>query len=230
MTDANDLTAQAPGSFHLKDCVLMAIATGQRASTLKELRDHLLTIHPDSIYNHFWGDLLQPRFTEREYNNDFASWVRHRIHDAKLAEELAVVDPWQFASIEELRRELVDLIEERLDESESLHWMRAAEPFDFIRSQVVVFDAGRRLERPEELADAVARISTGSVFYHFIDSRRRTADGVDDFRQWLSGFGDVYAPLVRRLAAVEPYFGTLAELRARLAAIFRAELEGGTTS
>lgn len=230
MTDEKDSTVEAPGCFHIKDCVLMAIATGQRASTLKELRDHLRTIHPDSIYNHFWGDLLQPRFTEREYNNDFASWVRHRIHDAKLAEVLAVVDPWQFASIDELRRELVDLIEERLDESEFLHWVRAAEPFDFIRSQVVVFDAGRRLERPEELAEAVARISTGSVFYHFIDARRRTADGTDDFRHWLAGFGDVYAPLVHRLAAVEPYFGTLAELRERLAEIFRSELEGGVPS
>ncbi len=230
MTDATARTAAGPGSFQIKDCVLMAIATGRRVSTLKELRDLLRTIHPDSIYNHFWGDLLQPRFTEREYNNDFASWVRHKIHDAELAEELAVLDPSQFGSIEELRRELVDLVDERLDDSESLHWVRATEPFDFIRSQIVVFDAGRRVERPEELGEAVGQMSTGSVFYHFVDARRRTAEGVDDFRQWLAGFGDAYASVVHRLAAVEPYFGTLAELRSRLVAIFRSELAGGAPS
>jgi hypothetical protein len=53
--------------FLVKDCALIAIATGVRAHSLKELRDRLLTITSDSIYLHFWGDLLEPRFEEREY-------------------------------------------------------------------------------------------------------------------------------------------------------------------
>jgi len=217
------------GAFAVKDCALIAIATGTRAFTLNELRDGLRRIEEASIYSHFWGGLLEPRFEEREYNNDFASWAHHGLHDAKLAEQLAMVDPSGYRDLEELRSELVDVVEDRLDESEHLHWMRASEPFDFIRNQIVVFDTGRQLERPEELAERMRQLSTGSLFYHFVDARRRDADGVDDLRLWLSGFGDRYRPLCDRLAGVDPYFGSLSELRSELASIFEAELAGGAS-
>ena len=224
---ANDSPPTATEEFAVKDCVLIAIATGHRAFSLMELRDRLRTVQVDSIYNHFWGAHLQPRFTEREYNNDFAAWVRHRIHDAKLAEELAVVDPWRFADLEGLRQELLDLVDERLDEAEYLHWARATEPFDFERSQIVVFDTYRRLTRPEELPEAIPHLATGSIFYHFIDARRRSREGLDDFSQWLSSFGDAYRPVCEQLAVLEPYFGPLSELRSQLTAIFAAEPSGG---
>jgi hypothetical protein len=141
--------------FRVKDCALLTIATGRRAENLKELRDNLLTVSTDSIYNHFWGGLLQPRFEEREYNNDFAAWVCRSLHDAKLTERLAVIDPTEFSDLERLRQELVEVIEERLDESELLRLKRAEERFEFLCSQIVVFDTHRRIERPEALADVL---------------------------------------------------------------------------
>jgi len=47
---------------------------------------------------------------------------------------------------------------------------------------------------------------------------------VDDFRAWLAFFGDKYAPLIERLASVEAYFGSLADLRSQLAGIFKEHL------
>jgi hypothetical protein len=127
--------------FAVKDCTLIAIATGKRAHTLKEFRDHIAEISPDSLYYHFLGNLLQARFEEREYNNDFAAWAHRSLHDAKLAEQLAVVDPAQSANMTEIRRHLLEYIEERLEKSEHLHWVIATQPFEFIRSQIVVFNA-----------------------------------------------------------------------------------------
>lgn len=115
-------------SFAVKDCALIAIATGNSAITLKEFRDALATVDIDSIYYHFWGGLLQPRFEEREYNNDFAAWSWYSLHDAPLAERLAVVDPTEFVTLEDLRRELVEIIEERFDENEYAPWLRADSP------------------------------------------------------------------------------------------------------
>jgi hypothetical protein len=207
-------------SFAIKDCSLLALATGKRAQNLKELREILLTIETGSIYYHFWGNLLQPRFEEREYNNDFASWVRHATHDDKLAERLAVIDPGDYSDLESLRQELLDVIEERLDEVELVPWSRVDEQFEFIHSQIVVFDTRKRLNRPEELASVVAALSPSSVFYHFIDARRRSEQHVDDFRAWLCGFGAEEAEICERLAAVDPYFFTLAELRRELAGLF----------
>ncbi|MFO7590406.1 MAG: DUF5752 family protein, partial [Acidimicrobiia bacterium] len=34
-------------------------------------------------------------------------------------------------------------------------------------------------------------------------------EGVDDFRFWLSGFGDEFDDLARRLAEVDPYFAPM---------------------
>lgn len=213
----------APDPFAVKDCALIAIATGRRAYSLKELHDQLLTIGNDSVFYHFWGNLLQPRFEEREYNNDFAAWVRHSLHDAPLAERLAVIDPTEFPGLDELRQEVIDLIEVRLDEREYLRWAPAKESFEFIRSQIVVFDTHRRAETPRDLAALVPHMTASTMFYHFIDARQRTPEGTDDFRHWISVCGDEYAPLCARLAAVDPYFAPISELRQLLIQLF-AEL------
>lgn len=210
----------AVDAFAVKDCALIAIATGRRAATCGEFLDHLRSVDGASLYYHFWGGLLQPRFEEREYNNDFAAWARHELRDFVLAERLALVDPTQYGDIEALRRELIEVIEERLDETDLLSWMRAAHPFTFVRSQIVVFDTRRRMATPRQMAETLGSFSAGSVFYHFIDARRRSPGHFDDFRLWLAGFGDDYAGLCTELAAIDPFFQPLSELRAQLAGAF----------
>lgn len=217
----------SPDAFAVKDCALIAIATGRRALTLRELLDALHVISGDSIYYHFWGGLLQPRFEEREFNNDLAAWARHGLHDAVLAERLAVMDPTAFPDLEALRAELINIIEERVDESDYLPWFRATQPFEFIRSQIVVFDTQRRVKRPEELAEILPNISTSSVFYHFVDARRRLGHRGNDFCTWLSGFGGRYEGLCQRLMAIDPYFGTLTELRRSLEHVLHAYFTEG---
>jgi hypothetical protein len=211
----------------IKDCALLAIATGRRAQTLKELRDQLLAIHPDSIYYHFWGGLLHTRFEEREYNNDFAAWARHGLHDKVLAERLSVIDAAAHADLEDLRQELVEVIEQRLDEREVLAWAPSDQQFEFIRSQAVVFRTDRRFYAPAELAAFIGQMSVGSVFYHFIDARRRNENRWDDFRNWLEAFDRRYAWLNQCLAGIDPYFTSLTDLRARLAEAFSRCLEEG---
>lgn len=217
-TDPED--PQVPEEFALKDCALVAIATGRKALTIQEFREHLLGVDLASIYHHFWGGLLHARFEEREYNNDFASWVRHGLHDTVLGERLAMLDPTDFADLEDLRLEIVELIDQRLDESEALHWMRASRQFEFTRSQIVVFDTGRRIRQAEHLAALAPDMSASSVFYHFIDARRRLPQRVSDFSFWLSGFDGIYADLCEQLDGIDPYFGSLQELRDRLGEIF----------
>lgn len=204
----------------IKDCTLIAIATGRRAQNLRELRDHLQSVHQGSVYYHFWGGLLRSRFDDPEYNNDFAAWANHGLHDKRLAERLGVINPADYCNLELLRRELIEVIEERMDETEYVPWSKTDQQFQFIRAQILMFDTPWRAGSPEELAAIVPRMSVGSIFYHFIDARRCTNDGIDDFSAWLAGFGPEYAPLRTRLASVDPYFVTLTELRQQLAAVF----------
>jgi hypothetical protein len=207
--------------FAVKDCALIAIATGKRAHNLRELREHLLTVDADSIYHHFWGGLLRPRFDDPEYNNDFAAWAFRGLHDEKLAERLGMVDPTDFDDLEALRQRLIDIIEERLDESEMVPWSRPDKQFSFITTHLVVFDTHRQLHEAKDFVTAIPNMSIGSIFYHFIDARRRTPDKVDDFRAWLSGYGKKYKGLISQLADVDPFFPTLSELRDQLASLFK---------
>jgi len=201
--------------------MLTTIATGEKAESLRELRDKLMDIHPGSVYYHFWGGLLSPRFEEPEFNNDFAAWAYRALRDPVLAERLAMIDPTPFADIEDLRQEVIEVIEERLYETEIVPVVKPDEAFCFIRSQIVIFDTYRRLIEPKELASVVPTLSGGSIFYHFIDARRRTDERIDDFRAWLKGFGNTYNDLCDMLAAVDPYFTTLVELRKTLSKIFK---------
>jgi hypothetical protein len=208
--------------FAIMDCALANVATGRRAQTLREMRDILRDVHPGCIYHHFWGTLLRPQFSSREYNNDFADWCHSYLHDNRVAERLAVIDPADYQDIEDLRQELIDVLEERLDETEVMLFAQADQQFHFVRSVIVEFDTHKRLKHPQELVDVLPQMSVGSIFYHLIDARRRDPASRDDFRIWLLSLGPEYQSLCDTLAEVDPYFDTLFVLRHKLTEIFAA--------
>jgi len=210
--------------FAIKDCALSAIATGERAQSLRELRDRLERTHPGCLYYHFWAARLRPKFDDPEYLNDFAVWAFYGLHDAVLAERLALLSPTDFQDLDDLRRELLDVIEERLEESEWPHRAVTDRQFHFIRSTIVVFDTGRQIQGPEDLPSLIPTLSEGSIFYHFIDARRRTPDRRDDFSEWLEGLDGRWECLVEDLRALDPYFSSLAALREQLESVAREHL------
>lgn len=211
--------------FAVKDCALITIGTGERAQNLRELRERIITTHQGCIYHHFWGGLLRPSFDDPEYQNDFAAWAWRGLHDSRLAERLSLIDPSEFRDLEMLRRELVEVIEERLEETEMVPWAQHDRQFFFVRSQIVIFDTTIRIRDVADCATTLPRLTGSSVFYHFIDARRRTDSRRDDFSEWLLGFGDSHVGLVGKLAAIDPYFSTLTELRGELSALFNYYLE-----
>lgn len=215
-------------TFAVKDCTVIAIATGKRAQNLRGLRNHLQDINANSIYYHFWGSLLRPRFDDPEYHNDFAFWVRHGLYDKILAERLSLIDPTDFANLEELRVELIEVIEERLDEFEFPPTAKSDNQFEFIRSQIVIFDTHVEIAHPSELVEILPRMSVGTIFYHFIDARRRNQDGIDDFQNWIKDLGEEYTDLCYFINEIDPYFSTLTELRAKLIDVLEAFFAKGT--
>lgn len=213
--------------FALRDCALITLATGVRAQNLKEFCAAVQQVPSGSVYHHFWGRLLRPQFDEPEYGNDFASWAHRGLHDLPLAERLSMIVPTDFDDLEGLRQEVVEVVEERLDESELVPWAKGDQQFHFLRSQLVLFDTGLRFDTPAAVASALPALSTGSVYYHFIDARRRTAARCDDFSAWLEGFGAPFAGLRERLLGIDPYFSSLKEIRAIVADLFGEHCGGG---
>jgi len=208
-------------SFNIMDCALVAIATGEKAQNLRELRDCLKTTHRGCLYFHFWGGLLRQHSSDTEFQNDFANWSSRSLNDLRVAEQLSLIDPNVHKDLESLRREIIEVIEQRLSETEYVPWAKPGNEFQFIRSQTVVFDTGIRINKPEELKEIIPNLTLSSIFYHFIDARRRTIEHKNDFIVWLSGFGKKYAELINRLDRIDPYFTTLSELREETGDIFQ---------
>lgn len=91
--------------------------------------------------------------------------------------------------------------------------MVASNRFYFVRFQIVVFDTDRRVTTVDEMAEAIGHMSAGSIFYHFIDARRRTPLAKDDFSMWLMDIAVECQGLLERISLTDPYFTTLTELR-----------------
>jgi Family of unknown function (DUF5752) len=220
----NDRAMVSP--FAVKDCALIAIATGKRAQNLRELTERLREVEANSIFYHFWGGLLRPRFDNPEYHNDFAIWVAESLHNKVLAEKLAAIDPSAFENIEDLRNEVIETLEEALDDAEYPLWAKKDSLFDFIRCRLVIFDTKLTVPVPENLLTLFPNLSLGSIFFHFIDGRRRNKNSLDDFRNWITSFGPPYEDLVRRIGEICPYFTPLNKLREQLSRVFELYFEG----
>ncbi len=217
----------ANADFNIMDCALIAIATGEKAQNLRELREHLKNTHPGCLYYHFWGSLLRSNFDDPEFQNDFAVWSSRNLHDSKISEQLSLIDPNVFKNLEDLRSEVIEIIEQRLYESEYVPWVKTGQEFYFMRSQIVIFDTGVSLRDPIKLLDLIPNMSLGSIFYHFIDARRRTPENKNDFSIWLAAFGDKYTGLREGLDIIDPYFTTLHELRREIHTLFHNYFKGG---
>jgi len=200
--------------FVVMDCVLLTRMSGlPEAASLRELRERIAVCGVNVLYHHFHETLLRPSFDYPDYHNDFAVWARLQLSDPVLAERFGVLDPYSFSSLEELRSAMLDIIDERINAIPVARAVSRGGEFYFFEADTVVFDTGDRISALSELAPAVARMTTGSVFFHFIEAQRREPIGMDDFSAWLLRFGDETQACRNALQSIDTGFLTLSELR-----------------
>lgn len=199
--------------FIVRDCAFAAIATGERAVRLDEFRDKLERTPIGCIYYHFWGALLHTRFAHPDHHNDFSAWAHFGLHDSILSERLNIIDPTEYSDLEKLRKELLEIVEERLDEVEAVPVAAKDHSFHFIRSKTIIFETKHQIYHPSEFIQVLPLLSTSSIFFHFIEAKRREPKYIDDFSHWLMQFGEEYTDLIDALKEIDPFFLSLADLR-----------------
>jgi hypothetical protein len=203
--------------FQIKDCALILRMSGQRAAVnMRELRDRIEVCPADSIYHHFCQTQLRPTFDDPDYRNDFAVWALRGLNDRVLAERLGILNPYEFENIEALRIAVLDILDLRLNELTHVPWARRGEEFYFRQAMTVVFDTGKTIERPEDLPSAISQMTTSSIYYHFLEARRRVEAGLDDFSAWLKLWEPAGEALINAFRALDFYFLNLKELQAEL--------------
>jgi hypothetical protein len=140
--------------------------------------------------------------------------------DHMLAEQLGLIDPYQHESIDSLRADLVNVIEERIWGIDRVPSCPPGLELHLVGSRLVAYDTGERLSTPTALAEALPMFSMRSFFYHVHIARRRTGSRSDDFSNWLESYG-ADAALVARIRKIDAHFLNLSQVREQLMDAFR---------
>lgn len=219
-------------TFVIKDCALIVRMGDQPpAMNLRELRESLARCSNESFYHHFYETLLRSTFDYPEYRNDIAIWARHNLHDAPLAERLGLINPYDYINIDELRMEVLDIVDERLHEVSYIPWVPRGFEFRFQRAVTIVFNTNMKIKQVEDMPKAIKRMTTSSIYYHFLEARRREPKGIDDFSTWLSQFNDEkYLRIISWIKQLDFNFMDLRELQQRLSQGISAALIEGVHS
>jgi hypothetical protein len=209
--------------FYVKDCALICRMAGVHAAvSLRELRARVETCPAASLYHHFCETKLRPSFDDPEYQNDFAAWAARSLRDQALAERLGVINPYDYPDLEDLRDLLLDVLDDHLAEVPINPQAIQGDHFHFMQAMTVVFDTRVIIDSVPRLLPAIAKMTPGSIYFHFIEARRRTEDGLDDFSTWLIPKGGDAAEVAAEFANVDFYYLSLRELQDRLASILKS--------
>jgi len=203
--------------FEIKDCALITRMAGiGTAMNLREMQERVSVCPIECLFHHFCETVIRPTFDDPEFRNDFAVWAARQLRDRVLAERLAIINPYKLDSFEDVRLQVMDILEERMSEVAYIPWAPRGREFYFMQAVTVVFDTGLTLTKPRDLLNALPHMSLGSIYYHFVEARRRTEGKLDDFSQWMTEFGDDTKPVREIMAGFDFYYLTLSELKRTL--------------
>ena len=209
--------------FRFYECIILVMPTGKKAVNLREFAELLKVVNPRVIFHHLHQFFIKPVHQPRDYPNDFAHWAAFGLEDFKLAEKLSNLAPFRFSDIESLREALVDIIEDHMWESPIVPWARPGSEFFFNESTTIVTPTGIEAKNLTEFENALIKVNTSSVYYHFFESRQRLHQDVDDFSFWIENNFD-RPNLVRQIRNIDFYLYSLLELRERIIQILELEL------
>jgi Family of unknown function (DUF5752) len=203
--------------FKIKDCAIISRMAGvDSALSIRELRERLVVCPIECLSHHYCDTVIRPSFDNPEFRNDFSIWCSHCLGDRKLAEQLGILNPYDFDGFEELRNRIIEILDERLSELQYIPSVTMCEQFMFMQSVTVVFDSGKEITSPKELIQHIPIMSDSSIYYHFVEAHKRTPEGGDDFTVFLRDYNHGYEEMIQAFAKIDFYFLNLQELKRAL--------------
>ncbi len=216
--------ARRTKAFEFKQCVTILKSTGKKAKNLKELRDLISVISDDSIFHHTYQYFLKGHV--HEYTNDFAHWVGESLEERVLEEHLSNIDPYIYKNISQLRKELLNVIDDYLNNfpqpREAIH----GEEFFFNAPITITFPIGIMAKNLAEFLIAVKYIDYGAIYYHFYEARVRLGGGIDDFSLWVEQVLKK-KELADKIRAIDPFMHSIDGIREHIVEVVEEEVRQG---
>jgi hypothetical protein len=211
--------------FVFMGCVEVRQALDRHAIDERELLDRLEEVPAGSIFYHTHGYFLRHRPLTTAWGNDFARWAAVEVRDRALSERLAVVDPFEFATLEDLREELVTIVHDHLRRLTTVPRAEPSGAFHFQQSHIVEVELGPRAATLAEFRDGLAAVDASAIYVHMVEARTRLGRRSGDFAEWMRtslGLGD----LADRIERIDTFMTSLERVRARVLSLVDEVLEG----
>jgi hypothetical protein len=218
------MTTPAPAPFQFIGCVELRQALDHRARDERELLDRLEEVPAGSVFYHTHGYFLRHRPITTAYGNDFAAWAAVQVRDQVLAERLAVINPFEMASLEDLREELMSAVHDHLLRLSTIPRVEFGEAFHFQQSHIVEVPLGRAVSTLAELRAGLAEVDASAIYFHMVEARARLGRRSGDFAEWIRTSLQMPA-LAERIERIDAYMTSLERVRARVLALVDGALE-----
>lgn len=207
--------------FVFRECVYLLKSTGRTAAHLREFKDLLALVPEESIFHHTCQYFL--RSPGLEYTNDFAHWAGENLGERVLAEYLSNIDPYGYATIAELRKGLVEVVDVYLEKFPEPRETLPGEEFHFNEAVTMIFPAGIRARNLAEFLTGIKYVDSNSIYYHFYEARMRLGSAVDDFSMWLEESLDK-KELAAKIRSIDPFMHSVEGIREHLVEDIEKEL------
>jgi hypothetical protein len=194
----------------------------ERARNLSELLEGIRTVPDSSIFQHMFQTLADHHYIREGFSNDFAHWAFFSCNETGLAERLAGIDVREYTSIAEMRKRILQIVEEYVKRQPDSVSRPSLETFYFCSSDTVVIPTSITANNLDEFVEGLRRVSLHSIHYHFINARLRIKLNSNDFSQWLEeelGLGQ----LADKFEAIDIYTSTLEGVRQKMIRLAESE-------
>jgi len=102
--------------FNFYTAYYVSTYSRRKAYTLRELLEGVKTAHRNTLFHHVFHAVRAKHLLPPMYNNDFARWVGEEVGDEELAAALSDISGAEPATIEDIRKEIVAILEPAADE------------------------------------------------------------------------------------------------------------------
>ena len=108
------------------------------------------------------------------------------------------------ADLQSLRSNLITVIKEHLSSQPAVEDVPSGREFYFIKATSVISPTHYLAHDLREFAEALRKVTLDSIYFHFLGSKLRLRNGMNDFSTWLEDSLEE-AELGREINQINPY-------------------------
>lgn len=210
--------------FHFMGCIEIKELLGKKADDEQELLELIEEVPIDSIYYHTHSYFLRHFYIAGPYPNDFANWAAIQVRDRVLGEKLAAVTPSGEKNLEDIRSELIEIIDSHLFTINMVPSVVYGQPFYFMQSRIIEVSTGIAVSNFQEFFEVLKTVDASAVYNHVFEARLRDKRGRSDFSIWIEDVLNM-KELADKFEMVDSYMYSLEGLRSKLLDLCKKELK-----